>query len=33
MDNEQAMKREVRPGFDNKPYKIVGIVKISTSEV
>ena len=25
--NDQAMKREVRPGFDNKPYHIIGIVK------
>ena len=25
--DEQAMKREIRPGFDNKPYHIVGIVK------
>lgn len=25
--DEQAMKREVRPGFDNKPYHIVGITK------
>ncbi len=25
--DEQAMKREVRPGFDNKPYHIVGIIK------
>ncbi|MCX8534194.1 ABC transporter permease [Chryseobacterium luquanense] len=25
--NDQAMKREIRPGFDNKPYHIVGIVK------
>ncbi|OJX32282.1 MAG: antibiotic ABC transporter permease [Chryseobacterium sp. 36-9] len=25
--NEQAMKREIRPGFDNKPYHIIGIVK------
>jgi len=25
--NEQALGREIRPGFDNKPYKIVGIVK------
>ena len=25
--DEQAMKREIRPGFDNKPYHIIGIVK------
>ena len=25
--DEQALKNEVRPGFDNKPYHIVGIVK------
>lgn len=25
--NEQAMKREIRPGFDNKPYHIIGIIK------
>jgi putative ABC transport system permease protein len=25
--NDQAMKREIKPGFDYKPYKIVGIVK------
>lgn len=25
--DEQAMQREIRPGFDNKPYRIVGIVK------
>ncbi len=24
---EQALNREIRPGFDNKPYHIVGIVK------
>mgnify|MGYP003588138158 FL=1 len=25
--NDQAIKREIKPGFDYKPYKIVGIVK------
>jgi putative ABC transport system permease protein len=25
--DEQALKNEVRPGFDYKPYHIVGIVK------
>ena len=25
--DNQAMKREIKPGFDYKPYKIVGIVK------
>lgn len=25
--NEQAMKRDIRPGFDNKPYHIIGIIK------
>lgn len=25
--NEDAMGREVRPGFDNKAYKIVGVIK------
>ncbi|ANF52262.1 antibiotic ABC transporter permease [Chryseobacterium glaciei] len=25
--DEQAMKRDIRPGFDNKPYHIIGIVK------
>lgn len=26
-NDDQAMKRDIRPGFDYKPYKIVGIVK------
>ncbi|KMQ68648.1 antimicrobial peptide ABC transporter permease [Chryseobacterium sp. FH2] len=25
--NDQAMKRDIRPGFDYKPYHIVGIIK------
>lgn len=26
-NNDQIMKRDIRPGFDYKPYKIVGIIK------